>query len=84
MGKHERLGVGIAVTGVAHFIAPKLFVPITKGAFPEDTGKWIKRNGASETAIGVAIAAPATRKLGFAGLGVYSAWLGWRGARALR
>lgn len=83
MGKLGLLGAGIALTGMAHFIAPKIFVPITEGAFPDDTDKWIKVNGASETAIGLAIAAPATRKLGFAGLGVYTAWLGLNGARSL-
>lgn len=77
-------GLGLAATGVAHFIAPSAFEAITKPAFPKDTDKWIMRNGASETAIGMAIALPATRKLGLAGLGVYGAWLGSRVAASAR
>lgn len=76
-------GLGLAATGVAHFVAPQLFEPITKPAFPNDTGKWIKVNGASETVIGLALASSATRKLGFAGLAAYGAWLGANGAKSL-
>lgn len=79
--KFELAGIGLAATGIAHFIAPGLFKAITKPAFPEDTDKWIMRNGASETAIGAAIALRSTRKLGFVGLGVYGAWLAFNGAK---
>lgn len=75
-------GLGLAATGVAHFVAPQLFEPITAPVFPDDTSEWIKRNGASETVIGFAIAAPATRKLGFLGLAIYGAFLGSRAAKA--
>ncbi len=75
-------GLGLAATGAAHFVAPQLFEPITKPVFPENTSTWIMRNGASELAIGLAIAVPATRKLGFAGLAAYGAHLGSRAASA--
>jgi uncharacterized membrane protein len=78
------IGLGLAATGVAHFIAPNLFEPITKPVFPNDTSTWIMRNGATETALGAAIALPATRKLGLAGLGAYGAWLGSRAAMTAR
>jgi uncharacterized membrane protein len=76
-------GIGLAATGVAHFIAPSAFEPITKPAFPNDTRDWVLRHGAAETAIGLAITLPATRKLGFAALGAYGAWLGANGAKSL-
>lgn len=84
MGKLGFVGAGLALVGVAHFVAPQAFEPITKGAFPDDTEKWIKVNGASETAIGAALAVPATRKLGFAGLAAYTGWLVFNGARMFR
>lgn len=77
-------GLGLAATGAAHFVAPQLFEPITKPVFPEDTSTWIKRNGASELAIGLAIAVPATRKLGLVGLAAYGAHLGARAAAAAK
>ena len=79
--KFELAGIGIAATGIAHFIAPGAFKAITEPAFPQDTDKWIVRNGVSETAIGTAIALPSTRKLGFLGLAAYVGWLGFNGAK---
>lgn len=73
-------GLGLAATGIAHFIKPELFVAVTKPAFPEDTGGWIKRNGATETAIGAAIFVGPTRKLGLLGLLGYLGFLASRGA----
>ena len=81
--KFTLAGLGIAATGAAHFVAPELFRDLTKMAFPNDTEEWIKRNGATELALGLAVALPATRKLGFAGLGAYGAWLGFNGAKSL-
>ncbi|KFU78634.1 hypothetical protein SAMN04489729_6680 [Amycolatopsis lurida] len=72
------LGLGIAATGLAHFAAPAAFEPVTKLAFADDIRNWTYRNGATELAIGLAIAAAPTRKAGFAGLAVYAAWLGKR------
>lgn len=74
-------GLLIAITGIAHFVAPQLFKDITKVAFPEDTDEWIKRNGAIETAIGSTIAIEKTRKLGLLGLGAYTGWLAFNGAK---
>lgn len=74
-------GFLIALTGIAHFIAPQYFKDLTKVAFPEDTDEWIKRNGAIETALGTTIALQKTRKLGFLGLGTYVGWLAFNGAK---
>jgi uncharacterized membrane protein len=74
-------GISIALTGIAHFIAPQYFKDLTKVAFPEDTDAWIQKNGAIETAIGAAITLKPTRKLGFLGLGAYAGWLAFNGAQ---
>lgn len=75
-------GLGLAATGVAHFITPKTFEPITKPAFPEDTTKWTYTNGATETLVGLAIANKRTRKLGYLGLIGYIGFLASRVLRA--
>ncbi len=72
------LGLAIAATGLAHFAAPAAFEPVTRKAFATDIRSWTYRNGATELAIGLAIAAPPTRKAGAAGLAVYAGWLAKR------
>ncbi|GAA4435803.1 hypothetical protein ACFQV2_16790 [Actinokineospora soli] len=72
------LGIAIAGTGVAHFVAPGAFEPISRKPFPQDTRRWVLRNGATEVAIGLAIAGARTRKLGVVGLAAYGAWLASR------
>lgn len=71
-------GVVLAASGVAHFVAPRPFIFISKPIFPEDTEKWVKRNGAAETAIGVALISKQTRAAGFVGLIAYGVYLGDR------
>ncbi|WP_030166268.1 hypothetical protein [Spirillospora albida] len=73
-------GLALAATGAAHFAAPQAFASITKQAFPTDTDAWIKRNGATELALGLALTAERTRKAGLAGLAAYTVWLGARTA----
>ncbi|MFG2005475.1 hypothetical protein ACGFNU_40635 [Spirillospora sp. NPDC048911] len=73
-------GIALAVTGAAHFAAPKAFEPVSKLAFPNDTDAWIKRNGATELALGLALTTQKTRKAGLVGAAVYTAWLGARTA----
>lgn len=75
------LGIGLAATGAAHFVVPEAFEGITKLPFPKDTKDWISRNGATELAVGAAIAYPRTRKIGLVGLGAYVGWLGYNIAR---
>lgn len=77
----KALGMGLAATGAAHFVVPEAFEGITKLPFPKDTKTWITRNGATELVVGVAIAYPTTRKIGFFGLGAYVGWLGFNIAR---
>jgi uncharacterized membrane protein len=74
------LGVLIAGTGAAHFAAPDAFEQVTATAFPTDTADWVKRNGATEVALGAALMLKRTRKLGVLGLLGYTGWLVSRAA----
>jgi uncharacterized membrane protein len=56
-------GLALAGTGVAHFVRPQVFEGITKTAFPRDTDRHLKTNGGIETAIGVGLLVPKTRRL---------------------
>jgi uncharacterized membrane protein len=69
-------GIAIFGIGVAHFVKPELFDGITAQAFPRDTRKHLYIDGGIETAVGLGLAVPKTRKLaaiGLLGYGVYLA-----------
>ncbi|CAN5610198.1 membrane protein [soil metagenome] len=74
-------GLALAATGLSHFAKPELFESITAPAFPNNTRKFIFINGGIETALGLALLRPETRKL--AGLGglAYAVYLGANAAR---
>ncbi len=74
-------GLVVAGTGLAHFVRPELFEPITVAAFPKDTRKHIFINGSIETAIGLSLIAPKTRKLALAGTVGYLAYLAGNAVR---
>jgi uncharacterized membrane protein len=70
------IGLGVAGVGISHFVKPQLFDSMTRQAFPKDTRRHIYIDGGVETAIGLGIAAPKTRKpalIGALGYGVYLA-----------
>jgi uncharacterized membrane protein len=69
------LGIGLAASGVAHFAAPRPFIALSKPFFPEETEKWVRLNGASETAVGLALLDRRTRTAGLVGLIVYGVYL---------
>jgi uncharacterized membrane protein len=75
------VGLGVAGIGAAHFVRPELFEGITKSAFPQDTDRHLKTNGAIETAIGLGLAAPKTRKLAALGSLGYAGYLAVNVAR---
>jgi uncharacterized membrane protein len=75
------VGLLTAGTGVAHFVRPELFEGITKSAFPQDTDRHLKTNGAIETAIGLGLIAPQTRKLAVLGTLGYVGYLALNVAR---
>ncbi|MCV7177166.1 hypothetical protein [Mycolicibacterium sphagni] len=74
-------GVVVAVTGLSHFVRPELFESATKSAFPENTRQHTYIDGGIETAIGLALVAPKSRKFALAGLLAYGAYLGVNVAR---
>ncbi len=74
-------GLALAGTGVAHFVRPELFESITEQAFPQNTLQNIYLNGGIETAIGLGLAAPKTRKVAVVGLLGYLAYLAGNVAR---
>lgn len=74
-------GLVLAGAGVGHFVRPELFEEITKSAFPDDTATHLKIDGGIETAIGLALIVPKTRKLAVVGLIGYGAYLAVNVAR---
>ncbi|TQR87799.1 hypothetical protein D8S82_04070 [Mycobacterium hodleri] len=68
-------GLALAGAGVAHFVRPELFEGITRSAFPNDTARFLKINGGLETALGLGVALPQTRKLAVVGLLGYGGYL---------
>lgn len=78
----RRIGLLVAGLGAAHLAAPDAFTEITKVAFPENTKDWVMRNGATETAIGLAMSLNRTRKLGVLALLGYTGWLGYNAVNA--
>ncbi|MBU3751385.1 MAG: hypothetical protein FGM52_13240 [Mycobacterium sp.] len=73
--KTPGLGVALAVTGLSHFAKPQLYETMTAQAFPTNTRRFVYLNGAIETALGVGLVAPKTRKFALAGLGGYLGYL---------
>ena len=77
-----KVGFLVSALGAAHFAAPEAFEEVTRTAFPENTADWVKRNGATEVAIGAAMMLKPTRKLGVAALLGYAGWLGYNAVNA--
>ncbi|MHA7666162.1 hypothetical protein [Mycolicibacterium sp. HS_4_1] len=75
------VGLGLALTGLAHFVKPDLFKGITATAFPEDIDKHLKVNGSIETALGVGLIVPQTRKVATIGVVGYILYLAANVAR---
>ena len=74
-------GIGLALAGLAHFVKPDLFKGITATAFPDDIDKHLKVNGSIETALGVGLIVPQTRKLATVGVIGYVLYLAANVAR---
>ncbi len=75
MSRITAVGAVLAATGLAHFAKPELFEPITAPVFPTNTRQHIYLNGGIETALGVGLAVPRTRKLAMAGALGYIGYL---------
>jgi uncharacterized membrane protein len=78
MPVHRTAGLVLAATGALHFAAPQVFEPISRGPFPRHTRRWIYTNGATELALGLALANDRARRPATAGLAVYTGWLAAR------
>lgn len=74
-------GLALAGTGLAHFARPALFESITAPAFPRNTRQNIYINGGIETALGLGLAVPKTRKLAALGTVGYLVYLAGNAAR---
>ncbi|EKF25357.1 hypothetical protein C731_0594 [Mycolicibacterium hassiacum DSM 44199] len=68
-------GLTLAGIGLSHFVAPQLYTSLTEAAFPDNTRRHIYIDGGIETALGLALAVPKTRKLAVVGLLGYGAYL---------
>ncbi|CRZ16446.1 DoxX family protein [Mycolicibacterium neworleansense] len=84
-GKNSKLaklvGLSVVGAGISHFVKPQLFESITKPAFPNDTRTHIYTNGGIETAIGLGLLLPKTRKLATIGTLGYVAYLAGNAVR---
>lgn len=77
-------GVALSAVGLAHFARPEAFETITAAAFPANTRRHTYINGGIETALGVGLVAPKTRKFALAGVVGYLAYLAASAVRARR
>jgi uncharacterized membrane protein len=58
------MGLFLITAGVAHFIFPKTLDSIVPSFLPGDARAWVYLSGIAEIAIGVALLAPISMKLG--------------------
>jgi len=68
-------GVALAAIGLSHFARPQAFESITAAAFPDNIHRHTLIDGGIETAIGIGMIAPQTRKFALAGLVAYTIYL---------
>ncbi len=68
-------GAVLAAMGLAHFAKPEVFEKITAPAFPQNTRRHVHINGTIETALGVGLVVPQTRKVALAGVAGYLGYL---------
>jgi uncharacterized membrane protein len=74
-------GLVLAGTGVSHFVVPQVYEGVTKAAFPTNTRQHVYIDGAIETAVGLGIASPKTRKFALIGLVLYLVYMAGNVAR---
>ena len=78
------IGAALAAVGLAHFAKPQAFESITAAAFPTNTRRYTYVNGGIETALGVGLVVPRTRRFALAGVVGYVAYLILNAVRARR
>ena len=77
-------GAALAAMGLSHFAKPQVFEKITAPAFPQDTRRHVYVNGTIETALGVGMVVPQTRKFALAGIFAYVGYLIFGAVRSRR
>lgn len=77
-------GVALAATGLSHFVKPQIYDKMTAVAFPKNTRRHVYIDGAIETAIGVGLVVPQTRKFAFVGIAGYLGYLIFGAVRSRR
>ncbi|MER7759826.1 MauE/DoxX family redox-associated membrane protein [Streptomyces sp. NPDC097619] len=58
------LGGLLVAAGVAHFVVPRPFDAMVPRTLPGPPRTWTRMSGLAEIAVGAAVAAPATRRVG--------------------
>lgn len=76
--------MALAATGLSHFFKPQMYEKLTALAFPNNTRRHVYVDGAIETAIGVGLVAPKTRKFAYAGIAGYLGYLIFGAIRSRR
>lgn len=84
MARMGGIGAVLAAVGLAHFAKPEAFESITSAAFSDNIRRHTLVNGGIETALGVGMMVPRTRKLAMAGAVGYVAYLVGNVIRARR
>lgn len=69
-------GLAVATVGLTHFVRPDAYASITEAAFPDDVRRHTYIDGGIETAIGLGLLTPRTRKAALVGLAAYTGYLG--------
>ena len=68
-------GTALAAMGLSHFAKPEVFEKITAPAFPQNTRRHVYTNGTIETALGVGMLVPKSRRFALAGVAAYLIYL---------
>jgi uncharacterized membrane protein len=68
------MGLFLSTAGVAHFIFPKTLESIVPSFLPGDARTWVYLSGIAEIAIGLALLAPISMKLGSMPIRVIAAY----------
>ncbi|OBK37782.1 hypothetical protein A5658_03885 [Mycobacterium sp. 1245111.1] len=64
-------GLTFAVSGVAHLLCPRAFEWVNRRAFKDSIHTHVIINGIIETALGLAVLNPLTRRVAYAATGAY-------------
>lgn len=68
------LAAMLLIAGIAHFISPKSFDPIVPAFLPGGPRRWTFLSGAAEIAIGLALLAPLSMKIGTVSIRLLAAY----------